>query len=104
MTRPYITERLLMGRKESNQTKSKSIISKSPLQMRLLNNNYITLHLYSPVSKNIHKFIHFNNVFRGVPEDKFKVRRGWAWEGVSPSHTLEKKSRYELNGALSCIF
>ena len=32
---------------------------------------------------------------RGVPEDKFKVRRGWAWEGVSPpppppQHTLEK--------------
>ena len=27
---------------------------------------------------------------RDVPEDKFKVRRGWAWEGVSPSHMLEK--------------
>ena len=28
-----------------------------------------------------------------MPEKKFKVRRGWAWEGVSPSHSLEKKSR-----------
>ena len=28
---------------------------------------------------------------RGVPEGKIKVRRGWAWEGVSPSHTLGKK-------------
>ena len=41
---------------------------------------------------------------RGVPEGKFKVRRGWVWEGVSPSHTLEKKSRYELNGGFSYIF
>ena len=30
---------------------------------------------------------------RGVPEGKIKVRRGWVWEGVSPSHTLEKKSK-----------
>ena len=34
----------------------------------------------------------FMSVCRGVPENKLKVRRGWAWgEGVSPSHTLEKK-------------
>ena len=41
---------------------------------------------------------------RGVPEGKIKVRRGWVWEGVSPSHTLGKKSKYELNGGFSCIF
>ena len=28
---------------------------------------------------------------RGVPAGKIKVRRGWVWEGVSPSHTLGKK-------------
>ena len=32
-----------------------------------------------------------NSVCRGVPEGKIKVRRGWVWEGVSPSHTLGKK-------------
>ena len=41
---------------------------------------------------------------RGVPEGKIKVRRGWVWEGVSPSFTLGKKSKYELNGGFSCIF
>ena len=30
-------------------------------------------------------------ITRGVPEGKIKVRRGWVWEGVSPSHTLGKK-------------
>ena len=30
---------------------------------------------------------------RGVPEGKIKVRRGWVWEGVSPSHTLGKKNQ-----------
>ena len=30
---------------------------------------------------------------RGVPQDKMKVRRGWVLEGVSPSHTLEKKNQ-----------
>ena len=40
----------------------------------------------------------------GVPKGKMKVRRGWVGEGVSPSHTLEKKSKYELNAGFSCIF
>ena len=30
------------------------------------------------------------NTPRGVREGKLKVRRGWVWEGVSPSHALEK--------------
>ena len=30
---------------------------------------------------------------RGVPDGKIKVRRGWVWEGVSPSHTLGKKNQ-----------
>ena len=42
-----------------------------------------------------------DSVCRGVPEGILKVRRGWVWEGVSPSLTLEKKSRYELNGGFS---
>ena len=33
----------------------------------------------------------FPIVYRGVPEGNIKVRRGWVWEGVSPSHTLGKK-------------
>ena len=41
---------------------------------------------------------------RGVSEGKMKVRRGCVWKGVSPSLTLEKKSRYEQNGGFSCIF
>ena len=34
-----------------------------------------------------------SRLYRGVPEDNSEVRRGWVWEGVSPSHMLEKKSR-----------
>ena len=32
-------------------------------------------------------------ISRGVPEGKIKVRRGWVWEGVSPSYTLGKKNQ-----------
>ena len=30
---------------------------------------------------------------KGVPDDKFKVHRGWAWEGDTPSHTTGGKPR-----------
>ena len=30
---------------------------------------------------------------RGVPEDKFKVRRGWIWEGDTPCYMLEKNNK-----------
>ena len=28
-----------------------------------------------------------------MPEGEIKVRRGWVWEGVSPSHTLGEKNQ-----------
>ena len=59
------------------------------------------LNWFKPSSK---IFTDRSKAVRGVPEGKIKVRRGWVWEGVSPSHTLGKKSKYELNGGFSCIF
>ena len=38
-----------------------------------------------------HASIYYPQPVRGVPEGNIKVRRGWVWEGVCPSHTLGKK-------------
>ena len=73
----------LRGRSEWSLLLTKSGFSRlKTLYRRLVNKaKFDNLKVYSVFKKQSQKPCSISS-FRGVPEGKFKVRRGWVWEGV----------------------